>query len=175
MEYAVVFYFDEITEEKIGSLMVKTADATGNKYMVDNKIPPHITISLFQYNEDINTIISIIENNISIFKKGNILLASIGIFNPAVVFLAPVITNYLVESDKRINEILSSNDKIVLDKGYTENQWVPHISLAVKLNQSELMDGVKTLTQHFEVLDAKIIKVGLAECNPYRDIKVWEL
>jgi hypothetical protein len=72
MEYAIVLYFDEKTEEIINSLIKKIADKTGNKYMVDNKIPPHITISLFQYNVKIDTVIEIIENNISFFYRNNI-------------------------------------------------------------------------------------------------------
>ena len=175
MEYAVVFYFDEIIEEKINLLIEKTASETENKYMVVNKIPPHITISLFQYDEDIDTIMRIIDNNISTFNKDKIILASIGVFNQSVLFLAPVVNNYLVESNKKINEIIRANDKIKLDKNYIENQWIPHISLGVRLNENELIKGVKALTKYFEVSEIKIEKIGLAECNPYRDIKIWKL
>ena len=175
MEYAVVFYFDRIMKEKINLLIEKIASETENRYMVVNKIPPHITISLFQYDEDIDTIIRSIENNISAFNKDKIILASIGVFNPSVLFLAPVVNNYLVESNKKINEIIRANDKIKLDKNYIENQWIPHISLGVRLNENELIKGVKALTKYFEVSEIKIEKIGLAECNPYRDIKIWKL
>ena len=175
MEYAIVLYFDEKKEETINSLIKKIANKNGNNYMVDNKIPPHITISLFQYNEKIDTVIEIIENNISFLHKNNITIASIGIFNPSVLFIVPVINDYLLELNKNINEILNTNDEIIFDKNYIENQWIPHISLGVKLNENELIIGVKTLVEDFKILDIEIDRVGFAECNPYKDIKTWKI
>ena len=175
MEYAIALYFDEEIEENINSLILEIANKTENKYMVDNKIPPHITISLFQYNEKIDTIIEIIENNISFFRRNNIIIASIGIFNPSVLFIAPVINDYLLELNKKINEIININEEIIFDKNYIENQWVPHISLGVKLDENELINGVKTLVENFKILDIEIDRVGFAECNPYKDIKTWKI
>ena len=175
MGYAIVLYFNEKTEEIINSLIKNIANKTGNKYMVDNKIPPHITISLFHYDGEIDTVMEIIENNISFFHKNNITTASIGIFNPSVLFIAPVINDYLLELNKRINEIININNKILLDKNYMENQWIPHISLGVKLNENELINGVKELAENFKILDIGIDRVGLAKCNPYKDIKIWKI
>jgi 2'-5' RNA ligase len=174
MEYAVVLYFDKSTEQKINSLISKIADGTGNKYMMDNKIPGHITISLFQYDEEIDPIINIIENKLSTFNKNNIKIASIGMFSPNVLFLAPVINDYLIEINKNIVKVINI-EKTSFDKNYTENQWVPHISLGVKLNEDELVNGVKVLVKNFEVLDAKTDRIGLVKCNPYREIKIWEI
>jgi len=47
MEYAIVLYFDEDTEAKLNNLMEELACDKTNTYMIDNKIPPHITLSLF--------------------------------------------------------------------------------------------------------------------------------
>jgi len=175
MEYAIALYFDEEIEENINSLILEIANKTENKYMVDNKIPPHITISLFQYNGEINTVMEIVENNISLFHRNSITIASIGIFNPNVLFIAPVINDYLIELNRKVNEIININDKILLDKNYIENQWVPHISLGVKLNENELINGVKTLVENFKVLDIGINRIGLARCNPYKNIKIWKI
>ncbi|GBU27450.1 hypothetical protein R84B8_00982 [Treponema sp. R8-4-B8] len=172
MEYAVVFYFNKTTEEKINSLILKIANETGNRYMVDNNIPPHITISLFKYDETVDTIINIVENNISTFNRNNIKIASIGMFNPNVLFLLPIMNDYLIESNKKISKIIKTNDKILLDKNYIENQWIPHISLGVKLNKNELINGIKILVEYFEV---ETNKIGLVKCNPYRNIKMWEI
>jgi hypothetical protein len=175
MEYAVTLYFDEISEMNINSLILNIAEKCGNKYMVKNKIPPHITISLFQYDENIEAIEKIIDKNISMFNKGDISLASIGIFNPSVLFIMPSMNEYLVESNKKIKEILQTNEKIKIDKYYLKNQWVPHISLAVKLNENELTAGIKTLIKDFKTFDGKINRIAFVKCNPYKDIKIWEL
>jgi hypothetical protein len=62
-----------------------------------------------------------------------------------------------------------------LNKNYIENQWVPHISLGVKLNEDEIKNGVKILLKNYTVIDAKIKGIGLSECNPYKDIKIWKI
>jgi len=175
MEYAIVLYFNKTMEEKINLLIYKIANETGNKYMVNNDIPPHITISLFKYDGEIDTIINIVENNISKFNKNKIGIASIGIFSPNVLFLSPMMNDYLIESNKNINKIIKTNDNVLLDLNYVENQWIPHISLAVKLNKNELVNGLKTIMEHFEVLEIEANRIGFAECNPYRNIKIWKL
>ena len=175
MKYAIVLYFNKAMEDKINSFIYKIANETGNKYMVDNNIPPHITISLFKYDEEIDTIINIVENNISKFIKNKIGIASIGIFNPNVLFLSPMMNDYLIGSNKNINKIIKINDNVLLDKNYVGNQWIPHISLAVKLNKEELVDGIRTLTEYFEELEIETNRIGLVECNPYMNIKIWEI
>ena len=174
MEYAIVLYFNKTAEDKINSLIYKIANETGNKYMVDNDIPPHITISLFKYDEEIDTIINIVENNISKLNKNKIGIASIGIFNPNVLFLSPMINDYLIELNKNISKIIKTNDNVLLDKNYIENQWIPHISLAVKLNKNELVNGIKTIIEYFEIFEIEANRIGLAECNPYKNIKYGE-
>jgi len=175
MKYAIVLYFNKAMEDKINSFIYKIANETGNKYMVDNNIPPHITISLFKYDEEIDTIINIVENNISKFIKNKIGIASIGIFNPNVLYLSPIMNDYLIDLNKDINKIIKTNNNVLFDKNYMENQWIPHISLAVKLNKNELVNGIKTLMEYFEVIEIEANRIGLSECNPYKDIKTWEI
>jgi 2'-5' RNA ligase len=175
MEYAVAFYFEENKEEKINSLILKIANSNGNKYMVNNNIPPHITISLFQYNRKIDTIIETMDKNISVFGKGSVTLASMGIFNSNVLFITPIMNKFLLESNKKIVDIIRQNDRIILDENYIGNNWVPHISLAVRLNEEELINGLKTAIKNNTVTDVKINRIAIAECNPYKDIKTWKL
>ncbi|GHT98935.1 hypothetical protein FACS1894142_5910 [Spirochaetia bacterium] len=175
MEYAVALYFDKTIEEKINSLILKIANDCGNKYMVDNKIPPHITISLFQYDDIIAPIIKIIDENISWFKKGNISLVSIGIFNPNVLFIMPIVNNFLIKANRKITKLLESDKKINMDKNYIQNQWVPHISLAVKLNTDELINGIKTVINNYNAFGGEINRIVFSECNPYKEIKIWNL
>jgi 2'-5' RNA ligase len=124
MDYAIIFFFDKTTEDTINELINKIAQNNGNNYMLENNIPPHISISLFEYNDAIHTIIKLLDKNISNINIQNIYLASIGIFNPNVLFLSPVMDNYLLESNKNINNILKNNGVNKFDQNYLENQWV---------------------------------------------------
>ena len=84
MDYAVVFYFDNLTVIKIQDLINKVANQCGNEYMIETKIPPHITISAVKSNDE-ELLISEMEKQIGNIMCGDIFWASIGIFNPNVI------------------------------------------------------------------------------------------
>ncbi|MBR2037332.1 MAG: hypothetical protein IKA09_06330, partial [Lachnospiraceae bacterium] len=42
--YAVVLYFDAVTDRKLKKIIENIALISGNNYMIDVNIPPHITI-----------------------------------------------------------------------------------------------------------------------------------
>ena len=100
MDYAVILLFNNVSEENINSIILNISKETRNNYMVENNIPPHLSISLFEYNESVDKIIKIIEVNKNKFKKDLIKIASFGVFNPNVLFLSPVFDNNLSNSNK---------------------------------------------------------------------------
>jgi 2'-5' RNA ligase len=175
MDYGIILCFDKNSEENINDLIKKIAQNNGNTYMLENNILPHLCISLFEYNDAIHSIIELLDKNISNIKSQDIYLDSVGIFNPNVLFLSPVINSYILESNKYINKLLENNGVSKFDKYYIENQWVPHISLGVKLTKKELLDGINVIINNFQNMSIKINKMALAECNPYKEIKIWNI
>jgi hypothetical protein len=175
MDYAIILLFDNASDENINKMIFNISKETGNNYMIDNKIPSHLSISLFKYDKAIDEIIGKIENNKNKFNKNSIFISSIGIFNPNVLFLSPVFNEYLTKENKKIIEIINELENITFDKYYIENSWVPHISLGVKLNENELINGIKMLSKCFKPMCIEINRLGLVECNPYKEIKIWEL
>jgi hypothetical protein len=177
MDYAITLYFNKTAEDIINGFINEIAKNNGNKYMVENNIKPHLSISLFEYNGNINSIIELLDKNIPKmdFNVGNIILASIGIFNPNVLYIAPVVNKYLLELNEKINELLYNNVDIKLDRYYTGGQWIPHISLGVKLDKGELINGINALINNFQIISANINKIALEECEPLKEIKIWNL
>jgi 2'-5' RNA ligase len=176
MDYAIVLYFDEKLEKDINSLIVNVSDGCGNNYMVEHSIPPHITVSLFhKENNNIEQIIKLLDKNIFKINRENICIASIGVFNPSVLFIVPVINTYLLESNTEITRLLSNFTDIDFDKNYIFNQWVPHISIAVKLTDKELQKAFEIIKNEFKNIEGEINRIALVECNPYKEIKVWKL
>ena len=45
--YTITIYFDEKTNRTIQNYINQIAKVTGNMYMLDNNVPPHITLSAF--------------------------------------------------------------------------------------------------------------------------------
>jgi 2'-5' RNA ligase len=50
--YLVSIYFDEKTNKKLQQYINNVAERTGNTFMLDEKVPPHITVSAFETTDE---------------------------------------------------------------------------------------------------------------------------
>ena len=172
--YLVSLYFDDKTTKKIQSFINKVGEKSKNKFMIDNKVPPHITIGAFETNNE-NDIIESLDIKIKDFKSGEIIFASIGVFKSSVVFLSPVLNEYLHNLSVNIYEDLKVIDKTIISKYYIPFQWMPHTTIAKKLNEEELFLAFQELEKNFNIFKGLVTKIGLSKTNPYKDIKIWSL
>ena len=168
MEYAVILRFDKETETKVFRLINDIAKVSANSYMTDTGIPPHVSLTIFS-KESETGIKSIILDFVKQLKRFEMGFDSIGVFNPNVIFLAPVVTSYLLNVSSDIsNKISKVADN--LNAYYIPNQWVPHMALGVKMNEEELLKAFMVLQKEFHPFSGKVMKIALAECEPYREV-----
>jgi hypothetical protein len=172
MEYAISLYFDEKSTASLKALIELAAKATGNSYMLDHNIPPHVTVSYFT-SENIDNVITIVSGVIGEIPCGTICWSSLGAFPPTTLFTAPTVNTYLVSMNRKISSLL--NRKVIFNDFYLPNLWVPHTSLAYKLNATELYAGFSALAPEFSVIKGAVEKLAIASCEPYADITVFEL
>lgn len=173
MEYVVVLHFDDKSTEQIQKITDHIAECTNNNYMLANYIRPHITIANFYTGDDIDA--SGIAADIAYsIGKFDIEIVSMGIFNPTVIYAAPVLNEALLKACEAANNIL-------ILKGYERNQfytpynWVPHISLAAKQCKSSIEEAVNSALEKFQPMKATIETLSIAVCNPYKEIKTFDL
>ena len=172
MDYAVVLYFDEETElyfNRISSA-IEGSDISNYK----PKVFPHITIADF-HTEKISTIISAIEHNISIFEAGDVTWASLGSFVPSVLFAAPVFNEYLLNSCTSINNLIKPFAPHCGYGHYLPFQWVPHTTLASRLDSDSLRNAFNAASQIFTTTTGKCTKLSIVQCSPIKEIKTWHL
>ena len=50
--YAISLFFDDDSTQNLNSLINSIAEITGNFYVEDNHIPPHITLGMFKGTKD---------------------------------------------------------------------------------------------------------------------------
>ena len=172
--YLVSLYFDDKTTIKIQNLINKVAEKSNNKFMIDNNVPPHITIGAFETNNE-NEVIKILDKKLKDFKSGEIIFASIGVFKSSVIFLSPVLNEYLHNLSVNIYEDLKDIDNTIISKYYMPFQWMPHTTIAKKLNNEELFLAFQELEKNFNIFNGSVTKIGLSKTNPYEDIKLWDL
>ena len=174
MQYLVSLYFDEKTDKKFRGYMKEVADYSGSTYMVDHGVPPHITIASFVTDKEEEAIESL-EKKISFIRRGNLQWVSVGALPSGVLYIAPVLNEYLHGISKEINAAVKEIEGVKISKFYQPFQWLPHATIGKRMNDGELAEGFACLQSVFTRYEGCVVRIGLATKNPYREIFHWEL
>ena len=109
--YLVSVYFDDKSNKIISDYINKIAQKTGNTFMTDNHVPPHLTIMSVEAREEEN-LTEVMEQLERSLTKGQIQLVSVGVLLPYVLYVTPVLNLYL--EDMIGKEYSGSQDEPVL-------------------------------------------------------------
>ena len=174
--YLVSLFFDEETERILQKLIRRTAEKTGNFYMLEHEIPPHLTIAACKTKRE-RELKEALDGSAGVWHAGSIDWAAIGSFKPRVLFLLPVLSRYLHELCVSAN---AAADRAGRNEGeeisrYRSYGWIPHTTIARTLSEKQMLLGFHILQADFTPFTGKGTRIGLARSNPYQDIKVWEL
>ena len=172
--YLISIYFDEKTDKQIRYLMEQVAKNTGNTTLLDDKVPPHITISAFETNDE-NMAIACLKKSCDTLKSGDLQWVSASTFLPYVIYLSPVLNEYLFSLSKTIFDNFGSLDNISINKYYQPFSWQPHTTVGRKLSEKQMQLAFQTLQKHFSPFNGTVTKIGLAKTNPHRDIVSYNL
>ena len=173
-DYAVTLEFDKETESKIQELIDEVADATGCDHMKRSNIPPHVTVSALVSNNEA-ALLSEMESIAEAMNKGSVWFANIGAFNPLVIYLGPVMNEFLQDTCRTVNERLLKYAQIGNRGRYLPNQWVPHAAIAVKLTPDALKEAFAIVQEKFTAFGATAEKIVLARAEPYEELRSWKL
>ena len=85
--YAVSLHFSQKVNDIVISTLQAIADETGNRFMIENKIPPHITIGAFHAaREEEAKLLQLVEEFAQGQKAGSVQFSKVGDFNGKVLF-----------------------------------------------------------------------------------------
>ena len=95
--YLISVYFDEKTNRILQRYIDQIAAKTGNTFMTDHHVPPHMTISAIEARsvELLRPVFLDLQGNI---KQGKIRFVSVGQLLPYVMYATPVLNAYLQDS-----------------------------------------------------------------------------
>lgn len=172
--YLISLYFDEKTEKKIQKLINQVADKTGNTFMTDGNVPPHITVCEFDTKRE-EEAIQYLKQCAEGLEQMQIQFVSVGTFLPYVIYLAPVLDKELLNISLATYMDISKIEDCSMSKYYRPFQWMPHATIGKKLSKEEMRVAFKVLQNQFGPFTGTITKIGLAKTNPYEDIAVFEL
>ena len=174
MTYAVGLYLDQSSSEKLNYITRHIAQSGANSYMLEHKIPPHITLACVCSAQP-QPLIDLLDENIADFRAGDVFWASLGVFVPAAVFAAPVVNEYLLDGNDRVHRLLAPVSTPGENGYYLPFQWVPHTALAVKLTCDELRPALAAAADAFAAFGGRAERLFLAQCEPYMELKTWAL
>ena len=172
--YLISIYFDEKTNRKLQQYINKVAEQTGNTFMLDGNVPPHITISAFETIDE-QAAIDTINRVVNKLQRGMLEWVSVGQFFPYVIFLSPVLNEYLHEMCVQIYRELEKTDGIKISPYYQPFHWLPHTTIGKTLSKEEMKVAFDVLQNNFSRFNGEVVRIGLARPNPHRDIASWAL
>lgn len=172
--YLVSLYFDAKTDNKIRNLIKLVARKSGNLFMIEEKVPPHITIAAIE-SKDEAQLVECLHGICDQLEQGQITWGSVGTFLPYVIYIAPILNQYLHEVSVQFNSKLATLDGVKLRQNYQPFSWIPHTTIAKKMSPEEMRVAFEVLQTSFGVMEGNVVRIGLAKTNPYREVASWKL
>ncbi|WP_264230128.1 DUF4288 domain-containing protein [Acholeplasma laidlawii] len=106
--------------------------------------------------------------------NGKVNFASIGQFGTKVLYLAPIMNDILLQNHDVVSRMIDNAS--ITDEApqnydyYQKNQWQPHCTLAVNLDEKTMITAIKSVIKTVSLITAKIKTVALVECEPYLEL-----
>lgn len=174
MMYLISVYFDNQSNKIMERYIRQIAERTGNTFMTDNHVPPHLTISSIEARNG-ELLIPYVEKLNGSLKSGSIAIVSVGLLFPYVMYLTPVFNEYLLEISKQVYNSVKGIPETSISRYYQPMQWLPHITLGKKLTKEQMQMAVEIMQNQFAPFEAKIVRLGLAKTNPHEDVLTFGL
>lgn len=172
--YLISAYFDERTNRIISRYIRQIAERTGNSFMTDNHVPPHLTISSVEARQG-EILFPCLEKLGGKLSGGTIEIVSVGMFFPYVMYLTPVLNSYILELSQQIYDVVCNIPEVKISRFYQPLQWLPHITLGKTLTKEQMQIAFETMQDGFAPVTGCITRLGLAKTNPHEDLRMWKL
>lgn len=167
--YLISLYFDEKTNRLLQRYIDKIAQQTGNTFMIDHQVPPHMTVSAVEA-RSAEQLRPAFEDLCGRLSQGKIRFVSVGQLLPYVMYVTPVLNEYLQELSGAVYDAMSGIPETKVSKYYQPFSWLPHVTMGKTLSKEQMAVAFGVLQEVFVPFDALVTEVGLAKVNPHADI-----
>lgn len=176
MDYAVLLSFDAQADDQIMQLTRALIEGGANDSYLASGLRPHLTLAEFNTGKinEVRTCVSKLASQVS--QPIRVRLASAGFFpgDATVLFLAPIVDEYLLSFHRQVNGVLEPLCE-VFSPLYREENWVPHCTLALNLDNREFAAAGAVLVSQFKPIVALVFRISIVSCCPYSEESVYYL
>ncbi len=178
--YAVSLHFTPDVNEIILNTMTSISELTGNAFMLENKVPPHVTIGAFHGTKETEARLMQIVQEFSrtqkhIIQSGLVRFTEVRNFNGKVLFLKPEKDTFLSTINDELHKVILPEFEAGENGYYVPEIWFPHTTLATRLNQSQFEKAVELAKKISLPLESKIQDIGFYQCSPFLELKRFPL
>ncbi|MGN0436628.1 MAG: 2'-5' RNA ligase family protein [Wujia sp.] len=172
--YLISIYFDEDTNKTLQRYINRIAEKTGNTFMTDNRVPPHLTVCQFEA-RNVESLVPAMETLRGSIKKGQLQFVSVGMLLPYVLYVTPVLNEYLQGLEEKIYDTFKGIEETEINRFYKPMSWLPHVTLGKKLSKEEMLLAVEIMQGNFAPFYGMATELGLARVNPHEDVVRFKL
>ena len=126
--YLISVYFDNAATKRIQTLIEQIAAASGNHYMTDKQVPPHLTVSAIEA-RSVDVLFPAVQQLNGRLRQGSIQFVTVGQLFPYVLYTMPVLNAYLQDLALQVGSAVSGIPETAVSKYYHPRSWLPHVSL----------------------------------------------
>ena len=172
--YLISIYFDKQTNQTLQRYITQIAEKTGNTFMIEHKVPPHMTISAIKARK-VEELVPAFESLKGKISGGEVTFASVGQLLPYVFYTTPVLNAYLQGLSEQIFQTFSLIEETSISKFYRPFSWLPHVTLGKTLTKEQMQKAFSIMQDSFAPFSARCTEIGLAKVNPHEDVIRYHL
>ena len=175
MGYAVELNLSKNSAARVVRLWERLAGESISSVLLDLGAQPHISLAVFA---DLDP--TLIREGLSRFAEVtrplSVILSYAGTFPTAegVVFLAPVVTQELLEVHQKFHQFLSDRGLACVEY-YWPGKWVPHCTVAIDVAPDRVGAAIERCVQSEAFGPVEIDEVSLVEFPPVRELYAFPL
>lgn len=163
---AIELNFDPASEQRVRDIWQSLADAGVSRSMLQSNSRPHISFDVSDsFDPDrIGDALHAFTQSLAVVP---VRLMSLGMFltDPAVLFLAPVVTPLLLDAHRACHELI--RPIAVNPRPYCQpDAWTPHCTLAFSVDRLRLHDAVEACERVSLPIAARLESVSLVQYRP---------
>ena len=167
--YLISLYFDEKTNSILQRYIDKISKVTGNTFMTDHEVPPHMTLSAIEA-RSVEVLMPSFEALKGRLTRGQIQFVSTGQLHPYVFYITPVLNDYLTELSKTVYDEYSKIPETAISRYYRPGSWLPHVTIGKTLNKEQMLKSLEIMQDEFSPFVSEVTRIGLSRVNPHKDV-----
>lgn len=167
--YLISIYFDKQTNKTLQWYIDKVAEKTGNHFMIENRVPPHMTIAAIEA-RNVDVLKSAFETLNGKLYSGSMKVVSVGQLFPYVMYATPVLNQELFELTEEVYSTFCDIPETKMSEYYKPFSWLPHITLGKTLDKVQMQKAFQAMQESFVPFTAQFDEIGMAKVNPHEDV-----